>query len=205
MSPRTPACAPKNAATPPPTSHPRLLLSEVSTLDGVNSTWVLIRPRPARAYGRTGPIFGMIMALLIRVSTFDDRLGAVPKKSLAYASSSSNPSTRPVVPSDTPKFSFLFSQFVICGQLASPPKSYPMNGLTKAWARACVGAPTMSASARTENEMKRRFDMVNLRATSGRTAALNARRVPHESSAAKPESLADLVRKALADLLSRTR
>jgi len=53
--------------------------------------------------------------------------------------------------------------------------------------------------------MKRRFDMVNLRATSGRTAALNARRVPHESSAAKPESLADLVRKALADLLSRTR
>src|SRR5580765_38013 len=155
MSPQTPMCS-LPMITPPPISHPKLLLSVVNRLLGVNSTWVLIRPRPARPYGRIGPIRGTNIALLITVSTLEFSVGAVPKKSLAYPNSSSKPNTLPIFPSDTPKFSRFSSQPVMFGQLASPPKLNPMKGLMKPWACDVAAQPTDRTKASTQGTSRTR-------------------------------------------------
>ena len=149
MSPRTPRCPPKSRITPPPRSHPRSLLLLVIMLLVVKSICDLIRPRPPSTYGCTGPMAGTTMRLLISVRTLDESSGALPKKSLAYANSSSKPRMLPIDPSATPAFNFLSWQLVMFGQPASPPKSYPMNGLMKPCARTSLARAKVSARATT--------------------------------------------------------
>ena len=81
----------------------------------------MISPAPMSAYGRTGPIVGAIITLLISVRTLDFGPGILPKKSFAYANSSSKP-MMPAVPIPTPRLSFLSSQFETVAHPASPPK-----------------------------------------------------------------------------------
>jgi len=98
---------------------------------------------------------GTIMRLLIRVSTLDENDGELPKKFLAYPSSSSKPRMLPSDPIATPAFNFLSWQFVMFGQLASPPKSYPMNGLMEAL-RANLRCQTKGQRERQDPDRNRR-------------------------------------------------
>src|SRR3989442_1534951 len=89
------------------------------------------------------------MRLLMTVSTALFVPGLFPKKSGAYAMSSSNPKRPRVVPIDAPQSRRFSLQLVRLAQLAeSPPKLNPTNGLMKPPARAGVTAQAMSAAAR---------------------------------------------------------
>src|SRR5439155_26903810 len=89
------------------------------------------------------------MRLLMTVSTALFVPGLFPKKSGAYAMSSSNPKMPRVVPIDAPQLRRFSLQLVRLAQLAeSPPKLNPTNGLMKPSARAGVTAQAMSAAAR---------------------------------------------------------
>src|SRR5687767_10907873 len=108
--------------TPPPTSQPKWLLSDSSSLPTVISAWVLIRPRPNTPYGCTTPNFVANMTFPINVSTLEDVPGVSPKKLSMYANSSSLPKTLPIEPKETPRLRVLSSQSDTSGQPESPPK-----------------------------------------------------------------------------------
>src|SRR5512134_349696 len=137
--------------TPPPTSQPKSLLLVSSNPSGEKSARVLMRPTPARAYGRIGPILGTIMTLPMSVNKLDDNPSTLPKKSSVYENSVSNPRTGPMAPNATPQFTFLSSHSVISRQPESPPKLYPMNGLINPWAWAFLDPATAKASVRVKS------------------------------------------------------
>src|SRR5471032_1102690 len=99
------------------------------------------------------------MTLLISVSTLDESPAALPKKSGAYATSSSKPSTLPMAPNETLALIFLSWQPVRFGHCASPPKSNPMSGLIKPCARAGVAVPMAMPIANMPRSRRRPRDV----------------------------------------------
>src|SRR6185295_18402678 len=79
----------------------------------------------------------------------------LPKKSGAYANSSSIPVTPFVLPIDTPQFRRFSSQLVRLTQFAeSPPNPKPTKGVMKPWAHTDRGAKLNSAIERTRTRCK---------------------------------------------------
>src|SRR5215470_5127993 len=102
--------------TPPPTSQANRLLLVDNRLGVVNSTWVLMTPRPVSTYGWITPTFGENITLPMNEKTLDVAFGPSPKKLSMKLSSNSLPTTLPMEPIETPRLRVLLSHEEISGQ-----------------------------------------------------------------------------------------